>query len=333
VLKTAEVGEPTSDEPLEFPNSPVPHINDAERTGHLSEADWSTKNSVEEDDEVEVDELESEWEEEPDYGSDQLVEITEKDSHAASGILNHFSLSWSLKKASFIGTALTFVNVDPESFKFNPSQKRKRESDDHDLALVDENLPGPSIKKFVGNRFVPQGITDAQVDRILGGKQKKGKARKDTDRDDPSEDEERDPPRKFTVYVQVWAEAQAEKKPGKTAKTPNITFISKGPFKMDTSKTFEMFKREVAEVLPCRTSMLPVAKFEWKFDNQAQSAPHKKIANRAGYEALLDAINAKRVADNVVVWLYTPKPAKDEEVSILVSAHCFEQQFTFLLTM
>lgn len=238
-----------------------------------------------------------------------------------------------MKNASFIGTALTFVNVDPESFKFNPSQKRKQESDDHDLALVDENLPGPSIKKFVGNRFVPQGITDAQVDRILGGKQKKGKARKDTDRGDPSEDEERDPPRKFTVYVQVWAEAQAEKKPGKTVKTPNITFISKGPFKMDTSKTFEMFKREVAEVLPCRTSMLPVAKFEWKFDNQAQSAPRKKIANRAGYEALLDAINAKRVVDNVVVWLYTPKPAKDEEVSILVSAHCFEQQFTFLLTM
>lgn len=71
VLETAEVREPTSDEPLEFPNSPVPHINDAERTGHLSEADWSTKNPVEEDDEVEVDELESEWEEEP-------------------GILNHF---------------------------------------------------------------------------------------------------------------------------------------------------------------------------------------------------------------------------------------------------
>ncbi|KAG2737688.1 hypothetical protein P692DRAFT_20851782 [Suillus brevipes Sb2] len=102
---------------------------------------------------------------------------------------------------------------------------------------------------------------------------------------------------------------------------------------MNTSKTFETFKREVVEVLPCRTSMLPVAKFEWKFDNQAQSAPRKKIVNRAGYEALIDAINAKRVADNVVVWVYTPKPAKDEEVSILTLAHCFEQRFTFLLAM
>ncbi|KAG1761010.1 hypothetical protein EDD22DRAFT_848069 [Suillus occidentalis] len=233
VLETAEVGEPTSDKPLEFPNSPVPHINDAERTGHLSEADWSTKNSVEENDEVEVDKLESEWEEEPDYGSDQLVEITKKDSHAASD------------------TALTFVN------------------------------------KFVGNRFVPQGITDAQVDWILGGKQKKGKVRKDTDRGDPSEDEERP--------------------------TEEVHCLCPGPFKMDTSKTFEMFECKVVEVLPCQTSMLPVVKFEWKFDNQAQSAPCKKIANRAGYEALLDAINVKRVADNVVVWLYTPKPAKDKE--------------------
>ncbi|KAG1765870.1 hypothetical protein EV702DRAFT_1204397 [Suillus placidus] len=275
-LKTAlaDVKVP-SDEPLVFPDSPAPYINDAQRTGHLSKADWSTKNPVE------VDELESEQEEEPNHGSDQFAEITEKDSHAASG------------------TALTFVNVDSESFKANPSQKRKRDSDP-DFALADENLPGSSVKKFIGNRFIPQGITDAQVDRILGGKQKKstgkGKARKDTDRDDTS-----------------MGRGTGRKKPGKAAKTPTITFISKGPFKMDTSKTFEMFKRGVAEVLPCRTSMLPVAKFEWKFDNQAQSAPHKKIANRAGYEALIDAINAKRVADNVVVWLYTPKPAKDEE--------------------
>jgi hypothetical protein len=64
--------------------------------------------------------------------------------------------------------------------------------------------------------------------------------------------------------------------------------------------------------------MLPVTKFEWKFENQAQSAPRKKIADEAGYEALLDAIKAKRAAENIVIWLYTPKPAKDEQVSIFV---------------
>ncbi|KAG2070379.1 hypothetical protein BDR04DRAFT_1118414 [Suillus decipiens] len=277
----------------------MPYVNDAERIGHLCEADWSTKNLVEEDNEVEVDQLESnlEQEDQPGYGSDQLVKITEKD-HAASA------------------TALTFIN---ESFTFNPFQKRKQESKP-DLASADEDLPGPAVKKFISNRFIPQGITDVQVNQILGGKQKKytgkGKVRRDTsDGGNPSEDDEGDPPRRFTVYVQVWAETPAEKKPGKTSKTPTITFISKGPFKMDMSKSFETFKREVMEVLPCRTSMLPVVKFKWKFDNQAQSAPCKKIANRAGYEALIDAINAKQVANNVVVWLYAPKPAKDDEGS------------------
>ncbi|KAG2048593.1 hypothetical protein BDR06DRAFT_975893 [Suillus hirtellus] len=184
----ADVKEP-SDEPLEFPESPAPYVDNAERIGHLSEVDWLTKNPVlEDDDEVEVDQLESEQEEEPGYGSDPA-------------------------------SVLTFVNTNPESF--NPSQKQK------------------SIGYWV-----------------------------------------------------VWAKTPAEKKTDKTSKTPTIMFISKGPFKMNMSKSFETFKREVAEVLPCQTSMLPVAKFEWKFDNQAQSAHHKKIANRAGYEALIDAINA-----------------------------------------
>ncbi|KAG1754915.1 uncharacterized protein EDB91DRAFT_1242136 [Suillus paluster] len=56
-----------------------------------------------------------------------------------------------------------------------------------------------------------------------------------------------------------------------------------------------------------------VAKFEWKFENQAQGAPRKKIADEAGYEALLDAVKVKKVSKNIVVWLYTLKPAKDEQ--------------------
>ncbi|KAG2365284.1 hypothetical protein BDR07DRAFT_1374456 [Suillus spraguei] len=49
---------PGSDEPLQLSDSPAPYVNDNERIKHLSEADWSTKNSVEEDDKVEVDQLE-----------------------------------------------------------------------------------------------------------------------------------------------------------------------------------------------------------------------------------------------------------------------------------
>ncbi|KAG1724073.1 hypothetical protein EDB19DRAFT_1834311 [Suillus lakei] len=64
-------------------------------------------------------------------------------------------------------------------------------------------------------------------------------------------------------------------------------------------------------VLPCQLTMLPVTKM--KFKNQAQSAPHKKIVDEAGYEALLDAVKAKQAAKNIVVWLFTLKPAKDEQ--------------------
>lgn len=65
--------------------------------------------------------------------------------------------------------------------------------------------------------------------------------------------------------------------------------------------------------------MLPISKLEWKFENQAQGAPRKKVADEAGYEALIDAVNARRRQENVVVWLYTPKPNKDDEVCMF---HC-----------
>jgi endonuclease III len=48
--------------------------------------------------------------------------------------------------------------------------------------------------------------------------------------------------------------------------------------------------------------MLPVSKFKWKFENP-QNAPCKKIANEAGFEALVDVVMAKQTTDNVVVWL------------------------------
>ncbi|KAG1814513.1 hypothetical protein DFJ58DRAFT_850591, partial [Suillus subalutaceus] len=130
---------------------------------------------------------------------------------------------------------------------------------------------------------------------------------------DGSVDEDADVPWKFMVYVQVWsASTTTDKKTGKTSKGPPAT-ITKGPFKSDTAQTFQKFKNEIAKVLPCRPTMLPVSKFEWKFENQAQNAPCKKIADEAGFKALTDAIRVKRTNDNVVVWLYTPKPAKEEE--------------------
>lgn len=133
--------------------------------------------------------------------------------------------------------------------------------------------------------------------------------------DDESEKEDLEPPRKFTVYVQVYQITPVlEKKATRGSKiTTTTSFMSKGPFRFNTSQSFGKFKMEVLSVLSCDFSLLPVPKFEWKFEGQPQSAPRKKVADETGFQALLDAIKAKRATDNVVVWLYTPKPPTDED--------------------
>lgn len=91
------------------------------------------------------------------------------------------------------------------------------------------------------------------------------------------------------VYIQVWsAYTTTNKKTGKPSKGPPAT-ITKGLFKSDTAQTFQKFNNEIAKVLPCQPMMLPVSKFEWEFKNQAQNAFRRKIADKAGFEAWIDA--------------------------------------------
>lgn len=128
--------------------------------------------------------------------------------------------------------------------------------------------------------------------------------------------------RDFTVYLQVWSTATTTepKRSGRAAKTITTTSsVNKGPFKFDTSHSFTEFQSQVAATLPCRLTLLPVPEFEWKFEKEAQNAPRKKIADAAGYEALVDAIKKKRATENIVIWLHLPKPAKEENVSSIVS--------------
>ncbi|KAG1807121.1 uncharacterized protein BJ212DRAFT_1485777 [Suillus subaureus] len=267
------------DELLEFPELPAPSMSgNAERVGQLSKADWAEEKVLEEEEDgkEELDQLEAEPRPEEECGSDQSIEITDVDAIASAS-----------------GPALTFINVD--SMSFNAPHKRKWDSPDQaDLvSAAGESLLGPSLNKYKYNKFVPQGcLTDEAINRMLTGKKKssvtakgKGKSTKASVAvSDTSEDEESDAPRRFTVYVQVWCKiALAEKKLVKGAKA-STTIVSWGPFKMDTTRTFQSFKQDIAN-------------FEWKFENQAQSAPCKKIADEAGYEALLDAV----------------KPAKDEQ--------------------
>jgi len=110
------------------------------------------------------------------------------------------------------------------------------------------------------------------------------------------------------------ASLDSHKPTSKSMKAPAMKIISKGPFKCGTAAAFFALKSHVAKALPCWVSVLPVSKYEWKFENQAQGAPQKKVADEAGYEALLDAVKEKHLHENIVVWLFTPTPKKVEEV-------------------
>ena len=108
------------------------------------------------------------------------------------------------------------------------------------------------------------------------------------------------------VHLQVY-ETVVEKKPGWGGKSSMATsFVPKGPFSFNTLFSFAKFKMQVSSALSCDISKLPVLKFEWKFEGQSQSAPCKKIANKVGFEALLDAIKAKHTTEHVVVLFYMP---------------------------
>ncbi|KIJ15999.1 hypothetical protein PAXINDRAFT_11040, partial [Paxillus involutus ATCC 200175] len=194
-------------------------------------------------------------------------------------------------------SSLHFVNETPGSFnrkRKGPASSNITQAD----SASDRGLPaGPALKKV---KACGVTITEDMVDRMLTGKSKKPV--EDLGADDVDEE-----PRNFMVYVQVWSPSAPEKKPGKGGKASTTIFVSKGPFKFDTLQSFARFQIQVAP----------------------QSAPRKKIATIAGYEALIDAIKAKQATENIVVWLYTPKPTKEEDDWDTGGADYVEHPFDF----
>ncbi|KAG2144339.1 hypothetical protein DEU56DRAFT_754385 [Suillus clintonianus] len=261
------------DELLEYPSPLVPAI-DNDKTIHLSEAEWLFSG---EEDQLQAEDNEVEVKE--------LGAIEEDEDHQSE---DRFSIN-----SAIDGTELTFVNMDPSSHDVSCKRKQLAEHVSADERL----LKAPSKKRRL--------VDDKVIDKLLLRKSKKATMRgkrvceRSVPLSDASEgmaDEDADAPRTFTVYVQVWsASSTTEKKASKAVKGPAI--ITRGPFKTDMSQTFQNFKEAVAD---------------WKFENP-QNAPCKKIANAAGFEVLIDAVRAKQTNDNVIVWLYTPKPVKEEE--------------------
>ncbi|KAG6377371.1 hypothetical protein JVT61DRAFT_15167 [Boletus reticuloceps] len=166
-------------------------------------------------------------------------------------------------------------------------RKRCKDSTDEDLSGSELNLP-PSKK--------------ANRDATLKAKCRQKRAKEQ--------------PRAFTVYLQVWSTGitTVPKRPGRAANmTTTTTSVSKGPFKLDTSCSFSMLQRKVANTLPCHEALLPVSQFEWKFDDEPRGAPRKRIADDVGFEALVAAIKKRGTTRNVIVWLHLPTPTQDED--------------------
>ncbi|KAI5993921.1 hypothetical protein EDD15DRAFT_2367014 [Pisolithus albus] len=198
------------------------------------------------------------------------------------------------------GSELTFINLNTLSFGTSGKEGQPEPgsiSHSEDESLLKE----PSKKR---TKVTQWGLKQQKIMKV--------QVNLSEDEDGSATDMHVNELRQFTVYVQVWSTYPGSRKPsGKSI--PATKIVSRGPFKCNMAAAFSSFKSHVAKAFPCQVSALHVSKFEWKFENQAQGAPQKKVADEAGYEALLDAVKAKHQHENVVIWLYTPVPRKDEE--------------------
>jgi len=138
----------------------------------------------------------------------------------------------------------------------------------------------------------------------------KNKAHKHTPTEifNSSDNNESDPPKKFTIYIDIEGlkptpTASHSKGPALAALT-----INKGPFFHLTNESFTVFKQHIANLTPCNVNLLVLSKLTWKFDKPL-AAPRKLVTNDVGYDAMLSSMLDKR--GDCVIFVYMPLPAKD----------------------
>ncbi|KAI6009511.1 hypothetical protein F5J12DRAFT_934834 [Pisolithus orientalis] len=166
------------------------------------------------------------------------------------------------KESNGKGSGTAFINLNLMSFRTLCGQKQPECSSIS--RSEDESLLQKSSKKR----------TKAAQCEPKQRKKTKVQADLSAEEDCSTIDAPVDEPRLFTVYVQVWATSPDSRKPGGKSTKVSVTKItSKGPFKCDTTSAFFSFKSRVAKALSCQVSALPVLKFKWKFENQAQGTP------------------------------------------------------------
>jgi hypothetical protein len=156
-----------------------------------------------------------------------------------------------------------------------PSAERKRKRGDTIEISDSEDEHNRSPKRIHVSGSQPhQHSTSAKGKAAIRAKLKiswtrtkeEKKTATDTIKGKGQENDTKNLPRRFTVYVQVWTSI-IEKRAG-SSKLKHVDIVTKGPFKTDTASNFLSFQEQVAKALPCRLLSLPATKIKWKFKSQ-----------------------------------------------------------------
>ena len=137
---------------------------------------------------------------------------------------------------------------------------------------------------------------------------KKGTKKVVDDNWEIDDNNDEDPPKKFTVYFDIEGPKVAAASTSRGRAPPPPLVIKRGPFFHQTNQSFASFKQSIAAATPCNPNMLLLNTLTWKFDTPA-NAPKRPLPNEAGYEAVLEAVRGKR--GNSVIFLYMLPPKKD----------------------
>lgn len=139
-------------------------------------------------------------------------------------------------------------------------------------------------------------------------KPKRKPARKTDVFEPSSDDEETDPPKKFTVYIDIEGPKPIPTSSRSKAPSAPALTIKKGPFFHRTNESFFVFKQRIAAETPCNVKLLVLSQLQWKFDKPL-GAPRRLMTNNAGYDAMVSSVSEKK--GDCVVFVYMPPPEKD----------------------
>lgn len=137
---------------------------------------------------------------------------------------------------------------------------------------------------------------------------KKKKKKNETDDDDNSDISEESPSVELTVYVFIPKKVLPGPPKGRGKPPTGDDYLSRGPFTISSSNSYETFLSKLAGCLPCRIENIHQSKLEWK-PKKPGNAPKLTVGGKIGYPAMISEIRDKKSADHVML-LFMPPPAE-----------------------